>query len=110
MTSHRTMTGDRPDMGVREGYSRVPSESAGFFRCSMPFDFGSDVLVRLASLPHAPAPGVEWCRRRRGIAVAEAHQGRSVGSYGCTIRASLGDGGSWEPSVDEAKDVPAERP
>jgi hypothetical protein len=36
MTSHRTMTGERPDVGVREGYSRLFTESAGIFRCSMP--------------------------------------------------------------------------
>src|SRR4030095_1589502 len=35
MTSHRTMTGDQPDVGVGEGYRRVIIESAGFFaaRC-----------------------------------------------------------------------------
>jgi hypothetical protein len=36
MTSHRTMTGDRPDVGVGEGYSRLLNESACLFRCSMP--------------------------------------------------------------------------
>jgi hypothetical protein len=32
MTSHRTMTGDQPDVGAGEGYRRLFTESAGFFR------------------------------------------------------------------------------
>jgi hypothetical protein len=36
MTSHRTMTGDRPDVGVGEGYRCMVIESACPFRCSMP--------------------------------------------------------------------------
>jgi hypothetical protein len=36
MTSHRTMTGDRPDVGVGEGYSRMIIESACIFRAVVP--------------------------------------------------------------------------